>query len=132
MSDSILIGFIDSLDNFFCFSLQQTMRDLHLWHQFHLGFFELSSILMRRVDVLTMIPVIETTIKQFLTRAFGIDFWFSFLSPDHCWSFIDCWAEEDDEECWKSEWNRMNLQQTPSLTLTPVSSLQPSMFSNHT
>jgi hypothetical protein len=87
---------------------------------------------MRRVDVLTMIPVIETTIKQFLTRAFSIDFRFSFLSPDHCWSFIDSWADEDDEECFNSEKNQMKLLQTPPLTLTPVSSLQPSMFSNHT
>jgi hypothetical protein len=90
MSDSILIGFIDSLDKFFfLFSYAQTIRSgICIYGIGFISrsswFFELSPMLHSNMPVdvsmmlLTMIPVIETTIKQFLTRAFGVDFRFSF------------------------------------------------------
>ena len=87
MSDSVLIGFIDSLDKFFLHQLIDA--GFAFMASVSSRFFELLLAYSNaRVDVpmmLTMIPVIETTVKQFLTRAFGIDFQFSFLSPVHCW-----------------------------------------------
>ena len=75
MSDSVLIGFIDSLDKFFL--QQQIDAGFAFMASVSSQFFELSlAYSYARVDVpmmLTMIPVIETTIKQFLTRAFSID-----------------------------------------------------------